>query len=122
MQPKSATTIKAHADDKTPAQEFFYDYVGHTIIGVHDHERDLHQAIEISATITATEFSEYFSSFLESFLADHRPFLLETLAYELALHIMEIHDHVVKIDLTIRKPDALKNARAAYANIVMQRD
>ena len=111
-----------HNTDTT--QDAIYEYVGKAIFGVHDVERTNLQAIEISLALRTREQSAKqldCKSFIEEFLSNHKPYLIEAMAFQLASCIMRAHPSIATVNLTIRKPKALPFARAAFSTIILHR-
>lgn len=99
------------------------DVVICTHVGIHDNERKNPQELVMSAHAELTRAlpTNWMLNIIQDYCQKHKPLLLEKMAYDLASHMFEKSSFIRVLSLTIKKPQALRQASCSYVTIDMAR-
>lgn len=107
------------------AQSIAFDLNFTTIIGVYDEERISSQPLTIYGEIFVDDQSKIAPDTIEdiirTWLSSKQPFLLESMAYNLACSLLQTVTSAKSVALAIQKPQAIKKARFVEVAIKMER-
>jgi len=98
-------------------------YILDAIVGIHDYERIAPQELifNISAELSDTHTLPKLDAIIQNYCQQHRPYLLEKMAYDLALLLLQNIWFIKRLSITIKKPKALKQAACSFVTVDIAR-
>lgn len=97
-----------------------FEFTVQAIIGVHHYEQIKTQPLTIRLIIDKPGFTHLaleIEALILEYLTETAPQLLESLICALASRICRRYSFIDQLSLTIKKPDAIKNAQFAFAHV-----